>query len=304
MQIVPPQFEAPSAQALGRDVPESAIKLTIPQKQRRRALILPREHGAWGMLLIPLATGAIIGLLAGGSIAPVLLLTAAVVALFCLRTPVESWLGTSAVTAQTQEERQLVRAVILPLATIAVLTLTALFWQGRNRGLAEIGMIAVTAFGAQMVLKRIGRATRMGAEMVGALALTSTAPAAYCVAVGTLDASAWVLWLVHWLFASDQVHFVWLRIRGARAAGLSEKFTVGWVFLVGQIFLCGTLALGYHFSRLPKWTPLAFAPVVFRGVIWFAKKPQPIVIRRLGWTELAHALLFGVLLTVSFCFVF
>ena len=33
---------------------------------RHRSLVIPREHGAWGILLIPLVTGASVGLLAGG----------------------------------------------------------------------------------------------------------------------------------------------------------------------------------------------------------------------------------------------
>jgi hypothetical protein len=255
------------------------------------------------MLLVPLVTGAAVGLLGGGHVAPVLLLATAVLALFWLRTPVESWLGTSAVRAQTSQERRLVRGVILPLAAIAAVSLSALFWQGKNRELAWLGMIAGAAFAMQIFLKRRGRATRMAAEVVGALVLTSTAPAAYCVATGRLDARAWALWLVNWLFAANQIHFVWLRIRGARAAGLSEKFTVGWSFLAGQIFLGLILVLTYHFSWLPPLTLIAFAPVLFRGLVWFAKRPQPIVVRRLGWTELAHAVVFGVLLAAGFSFV-
>ncbi len=255
------------------------------------------------MLLVPLATGAAVGLLAGGRVVPILLLTTAVLALFWLRTPTESWLGTSAVRAQTLEERQLLRNVILPLATIAAASLSALFWQGKNRELIGLGMIAGGAFAAQILLKKMGRRMRMAAEVVGALALTSTAPAAYCVATGRLDTRAWALWLVNWLFAADQIHFVWLRIRGARAAGWSQKFTVGWSFLAGQILLGGLLALAYYFSWLPELALLAFAPILFRGFAWFPTRPQPIVIRRLGWTELAHALIFGVLLTAGFSFV-
>jgi len=254
------------------------------------------------MLLVPLVTGAAVGLLDGGRVAPVLLLTTAVLALFWLRTPTESWLGTSVVRAQTLEERQLVRNVTLPLATIAAIALSALFWQGRNRELIWLGMIAGAAFAAQILLKKMGRTTRLAAEVVGALALTSTAPAAYYVATGRLDARAWALWLVNWLFAANQIHFVWLRIRGARAAGWNEKFTVGWSFLAGQILLGGMLALACHFSWLPESTLIAFAPVLFRGFVWFAKRPQPIVVRRLGWTEMAHAVVFGLLLTAGFSF--
>ncbi len=253
------------------------------------------------MLLVPLATGAVVGILAGGHVIPVLLLTTAVLALFWLRTPVESWLGTSAVRAQTLEERKLVRSVTLPLATIAGISLIALFGQGKNRQLIWLGMIAGAVFAAQLLLRKIGRTTKMASEVVGALALTLTAPAAYCAAMGRLEATAWTLWLVNWLFAADQIHFVWLRIRGARAAGVSEKLSVGWSFLAGQLLLAGMLALASYFRWLPKLTPIAFAPLLFRGFIWFAKRPQPIVVRRLGWTELAHALAFGVLLTASFC---
>lgn len=255
------------------------------------------------MLLIPLLTGAAVGLLAGGHVAPVLLLTAAVLALFWLRTPVESWLGTSAVRIQTRQEHRLVLGVILPIAAVAAANLIALFWQGKNRELLWIGIIAGAAFAAQICLKKIGRAARMAAEVVGAMALTSTAPAAYCVATGRLDARAWALWLVNWLFAADQVHFVWVRIRGARAAGFGEKIAVGWSFLAGQILLGAMLALACHFNWLPKLTLIAFGPILLRGFAWFINKPQPIVVRRLGWTEMAHAVVFGVLLTASFLLV-
>lgn len=303
MQMVPPPLETASAQAVSCLTSESTAKLTIPQKERRRALVVPREHGAWGMLLVPLVTGAAVGLLAGGRVVPVLLLATAVLALFWLRTPVESWLGTGAVRVQTKQELQLVRGIILPLATVAAVSLSALFWPGNDRGLIWLGVMAGAAFVAQMFLKRMGRTTRIAAEVVGALALTSTAPAAYCVATGRLDAKAWALWVVNWLFAADQIHFVWLRIRGARAVGFRERFTVGWSFLAGSIILGGMLALACHFSWLPELTLIAFVPVLFRGFVWFVKKPQPIVVRRLGWTELAHALVFGALLTAGFSFV-
>ncbi|MGA8489646.1 MAG: hypothetical protein WB711_04440 [Terriglobales bacterium] len=164
-------------------------------------------------------------------------------------------------------------------------------------------MIAGVAFAAQIILKKLGRTTRMAAEFVGAVALTSTAAAAYYVATGRLDARAWMLWLVNWLFAVDQIHFVWLRIRGARTKELGEKFKIGWSFLAGQMILAAILALAYDLGWLPELALIAFAPLLFRGFVWFAKGPQPLVVRQLGWTELAHALVFGLLLSVSFTFV-
>ncbi|MGA7401049.1 MAG: YwiC-like family protein [Candidatus Sulfotelmatobacter sp.] len=297
-----PPLNAQTDLGAGYEVQEDRSQLNVAQKDRRRALIVPREHGAWGMLLMPLATGAAVGLFSGGSLIPVLLLTITVLALFWLRTPLESWLGSTGIRVQSREERQIVRAVVLPLATVASAALIALGWGGKNRELIWLGIIATAAFAVQHLLRSLGRSTRMAAEMVGALALTSTAPAAYYVASGRLDAKAWMLWLLNWLFAADQVHFVWLRLRGIRASGPREKFTAGWTFLAGNLFFLGILALVYHFIWLPTLALIAFVPIFLRGLVWFLRKPQPMAIRRLGWTELAHALLFGILLAAGLSF--
>ncbi len=252
------------------------------------------------MLLIPLLTGGAVGHFDGGHLFPVLLLTLAVLALFWLRTPLESLLEAGSIRVQTTHERQTVIALIFPLATFAAVVLGALFWRGNCRNLAWLGAIAGVAFAAQIFLKKAGRATRMAAEVVGALALTSTAPAAYCVATGRLDAKAWILWLVNWLFAADQVHFVWLRIRGMRVEGLKSKLDMGWSFLAGNLILAGILVVAHRLNFLPLIALLAFGPVFFRGLVWFVQEPRPIVLRRLGWAELVHALVFGVLLTAGF----
>ena len=185
---------------------------------------------------------------------------------------------------------------------VVAATLSALFWRGKNRDLLWFGVVVVGAFATQALLKKMGRATRMAAQMVGALALTASAPAAYYVITGRLDASAWALWLTNLWFAGDQIHFVSLRIRAARAANWSEKFAAGRSFFGGQILLVAILGLACYRSVLPPWTWIAFVPVLFRGVTWFGKKPQPIAVRRLGWTEFAHALAFGGILIAVFRF--
>lgn len=71
------------------------------RRERRRALILPREHGTWGLLLVPMVTGAGVAFHQASHIFPPILLLTAALALFWLRTPLESLLGTSAMRAQT-----------------------------------------------------------------------------------------------------------------------------------------------------------------------------------------------------------
>jgi hypothetical protein len=138
-----------------------ATELPSLQSNRVRALVWPREHGAWGILLVPLATGAAVGLSRGGHAIGVVVFAVAALALFCLRVPVEVALGTTPWRIQTGAEREAVANFIGLYAAIAALTLGLLFWRGYERGLLAIGAASAVAFGAQAVLRKLSRATRM-----------------------------------------------------------------------------------------------------------------------------------------------
>jgi YwiC-like protein len=278
----------------------SATQPAPIQLQRVRALIVPREHGAWGMLLVPLATGATVGLLSKGRAIPLVLFTLLTLALFWLRTPLESLLGISPLRPQSEGERRVVFAAILWLTCAAALSLTALVWDANSMRLLLFGLLMGLAFIGQAILKRRGRNLRMSAQVVGALGLTGTAPAAYLVVTGHFDTRACALWLANWLFAGDQIHFVQLRIHAARAARGKERFKRGQFFLLGQLGMAALLGFLVYSGFLPSLSVIAFVPVFVRGIAWFAEKPQPLAVRRLGWTELAHALAFGVLLVGGF----
>lgn len=269
-------------------------------RTRLRSLVVPREHGAWGMLLVPLATGAAVGLLTGGRVFYLPLLIVATVVIFWLRTPVESWLGTSPLRAQSAEERNAVAKVILLLTAVAGMALAGLFWGGQNTELLLLGVIAGMAFAAQAVLKK-RRETRMLAQFVGALGLTLTAPAAFCVVVGRISELALLIWLCNWLFALNQIQFVQLRIHSTRVGGLIHKVVNGRGFLVIQSGVAVMLLLAWRAGILPGLVLLAFAPALLRSIAWLFAPQRPLMVRRLGWTELAHDVTFGILLVAGFC---
>lgn len=278
------------------------ISLAALPSRRTASLIAPREHGAWGLLLVPLAAGGAVGLLAGGNALPLASLTLATLALFWLRTPVENYLGTGLIRPQTAPERRRLGMAILILATIAACALTSLFWAGRNRDLLLLGTAAIIAFLAQALLRKVSRRTRMLSQIVGTLGLTVTAPAAYYVVTGELDRNAWALWMANFLFAGNQIHFVRLRIHSARLSTWAEKFAQGRGFLLGEIFLVIALSAAWHFHFLPTLAALAFLPLLARGTFWFFEGQKPLLVGKLGWTELAHAIAFGGLLVWGFYF--
>ncbi|HEU5451266.1 MAG TPA: YwiC-like family protein [Terriglobales bacterium] len=268
--------------------------------ERMRSMIVPREHGAWGMLLMPMVSGAAVGLASGQHVADLLLFAVAALALFWLRTPVESLLGTSPVRPQNDAERQPLLTTSAALALLAAAALGALLWSRPREGFLVIGAVAGAAFVAQAVLKKAGRRMRMPAQIIGVAGLTATAPAAYYALTGNLDRIALALWLANWIFAANQVHFVQLRIHAARLSGFRAKVDRGRWFLAGQIGMVVVLVGAWRLGTLRWMVPLAFLPVLVRGLRWFVRRPQPLAVRALGWWEVAHSLIFGALLVAAF----
>jgi YwiC-like protein len=292
-------WEQPPKLALG-EVEGAVLEAeTDPAKSarraRRRALILPREHGAWGLLLVPMITGAGVAFRASAHFTPFLLLLTTALALFWLRTPLEGLLGTSAMRAQSSEEYRTVKSFVMGLGAIAAVALGALLWAGRNADLWPLSAAVLAAFAGQALLKKLGRRARMLSEVVGTIGLTASAPAAYYVITGKFNAIAWMLWLANILFAGDQIHYVQLRLHTATAEDFRAKLIRGWDFAAGQAVMTAVLTIACMTGLLPKFASLAFAPLLFRGWFYFIHKPGPLRVRRLGWGELAHAVAFCVL---------
>ena len=147
--------------------------------------------------MIPMFVGAVVGLQHGTNIGSLGLFFVAAVALFWLRTPVESYLGTSPMRAQTAAERRHVLLAATGIAATAGSAILGLFWGGRNELLIVIGGACGVAFAAQAVLKKLGRKYRMASQVMGAIGLTSTSAAAYYVLCGRFDEVAIALWLAN-----------------------------------------------------------------------------------------------------------
>jgi len=188
----------------------------------------------------------------------------------------------------------------LALAGVSAVCLTGLTWGGRNMKLVLIGAGAALAFVAQTVLRMFGHKARMVSQLIGAIGLTATAPAAYYVGTGRLDLRAVVLWVANWLFASNQIHFVQLRIHAARASTFREKFDKGMFFLLAQILLLFAIVLATLRHYIAPLVILAFVPALVRGTWWFFREHQPLDVKQLGWSEMKQGITFGILLAIAF----
>ena len=214
---------------------------------------MPREHGAWGILLIPFATAAGV---AGVWNLPVMLLLVSILSFYIART---SWL------------KQNYRWTAILLAgsaacTVPLLLVWKLWW------LAAFGVVA-----APMAFRKTERSVAMQLLAVGGLTLT--APAAWYVATGKLE---YRLWLLNVLYFAGGVFYVKMHIATAIARKPTGRLPV--VIYYGA--LAGILA----------WWPvgLAFAPVIVRAFVGAARVSPVLRIKRLGWTEVAHSIVFAV----------
>jgi YwiC-like protein len=265
-------------------------------------MVVPREHGAWGLLFVPLFTGLVAGFAPEHRVWALLLFTLAAVSLFFLRTPVECLLGIGSIVARTSEERWTALIAAAALGLLSSACLMGLIWKGDYSGLLVLGGAVACTFVAQAVLRRLGRNARMTSQLVGAIGLTCTAPAAYYIGTGRLGAHAFVLWIANWIFAGNQIHFVQLRIHAARAATFTEKAKRGGFFFLAQLLLLPALAVVSLWHVITPLAIIAFVPAVVRGSQWFFRKPEPLDVKRLGWSEMKHGVVFGMLLALAFLY--
>jgi len=274
--------------------------LHLLTRSRGRSFFLPREHGAWGMLLVPLVAGAAAGHPRGERIIWILLFAAIVLGLFCLRTPVEAGLEISPVRPENDTERRLIHYSIYIYASIVGSALAVLILWAHAYGLLLLGVVAAVAFLLQAALKQLGRETRMNAQLTGAFALSSTSAGAYYLATGHFGPTAAIIWLANWLFAANQIHFVQLRIHSARAIATRKKLRQGRGFLLHQAACLLLLGLTWRAGWLPGLILMAFGPLFVRGFAWFFESPRPLRVHRLGVSELLYAIVFGIFFVAGY----
>lgn len=256
---------------------------------------LPAEHGAWGILLVPLFSSAA---LAQGDWFPFILVSACALGLFLLR-------GSF---AQQVSLRAMLTAghILLALVTLAAGASLLLFY-GRTQ------LLAIAAAGAALFIVHSSLIRRcrenptekrsLLAELLGVLLLTLVAPATWIAQRGALDVSGAKVWLLNVLFFAGGVLYVKYRVRGLLAhrgfAGLRERAEFAWPVFAYHLLLTLFLIALVAVDSLSLLALVAFAPGILRAHGLLFQLGQRFPIRRLGWSEVGHAVLFAALLLLA-----
>ena len=237
--------------------------------------LMPREHGAWGILLIPFATA--VGA-SGGFDLKVALLLLSVLSFYVART---SYL-----------KRNMKWTTILLVVSVAcvlpLLFVWHLWW------LAAFGAIATP-----LAFRKTERSVTM--QLLAVCGLTLTAPAAWYAATGTLTSRAWLLWILNVLYFGGGVFYVKMHVAAAIRRGNSKIRLGAPVLVYYAALMCVLLAMALS-HVISWWVLAAYAPVVARAFVGVGRLGPTLRIKRLGWTEVAYSLVYALVLAGAFRF--
>jgi hypothetical protein len=261
--------------------------------------IIPREHGAWAVLVGAFLAG--VGV-AGRATLPVALLLGGVILLALANGPLAILLR-NADGGQTRNQQRQVFGWVLVYGAGAAACLTPLMVLYQMRFLLPFGMAAALFFILRAFLVREGKDRSLSAELVGTAGLTLAGPTAHAVAVGGAEPIGPVLWLLLLLFFVSGVLYVRMRIRvvlaqrrGTTAASNPAR---AWCIVYHLLLLFAVPALVA--GQLIPWPVLlAFAPALWRTAAGLRRQEAPLNLKRLGWSEVSLTAAFVVLLVSTF----
>lgn len=144
----------------------------------------------------------------------------------------------------------------------------------------------------------------LAAELIGVALLTLAAPLGWITARGSLNATGAQVWLLNLLFHLGGVLYVKYRVRGIRThqrfGPWRERLAFAWPVVLYHFLVLAFVTCWVFLESLSAAVLVAFAPGLLRanGLLFQLGRRFPI--RRLGWSEVAHSVVFATLLILAF----
>lgn len=260
--------------------------------------LLPKEHGAWAVLLAPLILGASAADKWHGN---VVVLAIAALAFFFSYVPLQIILRHHGGTAQAPQRLRAAYFWATVDLVLGGLVLLPLFRQ-KLWLLLVIGAAAAFLFIIHFLWMR-RHAKGLVSDFIAMAGLALTAPAAYYVSTARIDQTAVLLWLFSILFFGCSAVYVHMKIR----ATTLKKTTLSW----HEKLIIGKLNLLYHLAVLlvigvftltlftPRLAFAAFVPITLHAVYGTLKLSAAVRFKRLGFILVGHTLIFMLLLGLA-----
>ena len=272
----------------------------VPFPAPARRLLVPREHGSWGLWVLPLVTGAVVGAVHvhGFSVWPAVWLLIAAAFTFLAYQPLEELLGFSPYRIRSAFEKKIVAGWIVVCSVAGIVAAFELV--KLDCGLVLwFAALGVACFAIRLILNR-ARRFRVARQILGALSLSSTSAAAYYVFTRAWGGVPTLLWAAYWLFAIGQIEYVQLRVHTAAVRTRAEKVYASLGISLYHLVLLYFATIAATTRMVHPLFAIAFLPAVVRILVWAARKPARVNFHVLGFSELFQSVLFSSFLLAAF----
>ena len=249
-------------------------------------MLVPREHGAWGELLFPLAAALLIG---PRPLAAVPWVVAAVMG-FLLHEGLVVLLGLRGPRARRQHRADAIRSVAI-FGIAGAASAGYAIWRLREDEWSAVAFAALWSALALLLTWR-GRERSLGGELIVAAALAAlSVPVMIAAAQPMRNAIAiWGVWTTSFAVVTPVVHVIVGRTtrRPIRAA-LVTALTLAIVPLAAAI-------VTWRRQAVSVYVPVAIAPSAVCAAVLLAAPVTARALRRIGWTfVIVHAVTCAIL---------
>jgi hypothetical protein len=261
---------------------------------------LPKEHGSWVMLIVPLLVGLI---LAPAWHWRVLVLLVAAFTFFLMRYPL-------ATLVKTRKRAKVDKAYLWRWAAIyGSVTALSGAWLILGYGLwwlLAMGVVGGLLIGLHLWLVTSRQEMSLMGELSAIFGLSLGASMAYYVAGGRLDGTAILLGFINAVYFGGTVFYIKLKVRRqprlAVPAHLSGRLLEAKACLSYQTLALTLIILLATLRLAPLLTPLVLVPATFKVLLgaWHWQDKKSLSLVRLGLVEMAHAAAFAGLVIWAF----
>lgn len=237
---------------------------------------LPKEHGAWAMLILPYTVGVAVG---GGLTGRTLVGFLGMLLLFLSRQPLfMSLKGRRSGRDSLRVIKKRFGPSVILMAGGGMLLYLWLSVRHGLFGLLVLGFIAAIIFSFHTFLALNRKERTSQAEILGVSLLTLSAPAGFIISRGGIAKEAFVLWILHALYFSGSVFYVKMRKKAVllrREMRFPKNINLAKECLAYVLMLILILSILFFAGYVPVMILLAFVPMVAH-TLWgiFVLRPK------------------------------
>lgn len=264
-------------------------------------IVLPKEHGAWAMLLVPYVIGAAV---AGGLSAPVVAGALGILVLFLSRPPLTLLIKRRIINGAFGEGAGQLALNFILLASTGIVIFIWLMAAENLWALLLFIMIGAILFLVHQLLIFKQRERSTVPELVGIMLLTLTAPLAYYLAAATLAREAWMLWLLCALYFGASVFYVKMKL-GVKARHRGKpsesknlraaRSSIAYLFIMAAAVGVMTLA-----GLAPGLVPVSYLPMATYLLVNIFRPGLISSLMVEGIMQTVLSLSFGILIIIAY----